>query len=174
MRHQSQCSSPSQPTPDSVFTTAYLARLREREESLTAGEAEYAGPWKCEPVPGKPGTVAVLRSWESLDRGDAPEAVFWHEETALLFAVVLPLVAREPLFHLGDSEESEGYPVGAVYGEQGEQVAGWLRRYDSRLIDALHLAEALARSPGALADLLDAAGPGAKEAVGRILARRDD
>jgi hypothetical protein len=103
------------------------------------------------------------------DRGDLPEAIFWHPETALLFALLLPLLAREPLFHLAEVEEPEGYAVSAVYGEQGTQVAGWLRRYESRQVEALHLAEALTRAPGALADLLDAAGPG----VGRILARRE-
>ena len=179
MRHQPQSTSPSQTHPqppfvESVFTPDYLARLHEGDESITAGEAEYSGPWKCEAVPGRPGAVAVLRTWESQERGDAPEAVFWHEETALLFAVVLPLLAREPLFHLSESEEAEGFPVRAVYGEQGAQVADWLRRYDSQLVEALHLAEALTRAPTALADLLDAAGPGAKEAVGRILARRGE
>jgi hypothetical protein len=173
MRHQPNSINPPSPPLDNVFSPAYLTRLREQEEVLTAGEAEYAGAWKCEPVPGKPGAVAVLRAWESLDRGDLPEAIFWHAETALLFALLLPLLAREPLFHLAEVEEPEGYAVSAVYGEQGPQVAGWLRRYESRQVEALHLAEALTRVPGALADLLDAAGPGAQEIVGRILARRE-
>ena len=173
MRHQYQSSSPTPAALDNVFSQVYLARLRERAESLTAGEAEYAGAWKCEPALGKPGAIAVLRSWESLDHGDVPEAIFWHPETALLFALILPLLAREPLFHLSEVEEPEGFAVSAVYGEQGQQVAGWLRRYESRQVEALHIAEALTRSPGALADLLAAAGPGAQEIVGRILARRE-
>src|SRR5262245_59955883 len=128
MRHQHQSSSPTPAALDNVFSAVYLARLREGEEALTAGEAEYAGPWKCEPVPGKLGAIAVLRAWESLDRGDVPEAIFWHAETALLFTLLLPLLAREPLFHLSQVEEPEGFAVSAVYGEQGQQVAGWLRR----------------------------------------------
>jgi hypothetical protein len=79
----------------------------------------------------------VLRSWESLARGEAPEAIVWHEETALLLAAMLPLVAREMLFHLSDQEEADGFPITAVYGEQGPQVAGWLRRFEPSLIGAL-------------------------------------
>jgi hypothetical protein len=103
----------------------------------------------------------VLRSWESLDRGDAPEAIVWHAETALLLAAILPLVSREMLFHLSDEEEADGFPITAVYGEQGPQVAGWLRRFEPGLVGALHLAEALARNPPALAAVLQASGDGA-------------
>jgi len=171
MRHRNESSSPSSSPLDNVFSPAYLARLHERDEVLTAGEAEYAGPWKCEAVPGRPGAVAVLRAWESLDRGDAPEAIVWHAETALLLAAILPLVSREMLFHLSEEEEPDGFPISAVYGEQGVQVAGWLRRYEPGLAAALHLAEALVRNPAALARLLQAAGGGAIEQVGCILAR---
>jgi hypothetical protein len=59
-----------------------------------------------------------------------------------------------------------------VYGEQGPQVAGWLDRYEPRWAEGLHLLEAIVRSPWALATLLEAAGPGAEEQVGRIRARR--
>ena len=69
------------PSPlDNAFSPAYLAHLREQDETLTAAEAELAGPWKNEPVPGKPGAVAVLRAWEDLTAGDRPVAVLWHEE----------------------------------------------------------------------------------------------
>ena len=47
---------------DNAFSPSYLARLRERDDSLTAAEAELAGPWKIEPVPGRPGAVAILRA----------------------------------------------------------------------------------------------------------------
>jgi hypothetical protein len=59
-----------------------------------------------------------------------------------------------------------------VYGEQGPQVAGWFDRYEPRWAEALHLLEAIVRSPWALATLLEAAGPGAEEQVGQIRARR--
>jgi hypothetical protein len=172
MRHPHQSTSPSTATLDSIFAPAYLARLAEEDEPLTAGEAEYAGPWKCEAVPGRPGAVAVLRAWEDLDRGDLPEGIFWHPETAALLAIALQLLAREPLFALSMEEEEDGFAVEAVYGEQGSQVAGWIRRHEPRLVETLHMLEALVRSPALLATLLDTAGPGAEVQVGRILARK--
>jgi hypothetical protein len=168
MRHPHQSTSPSTPTLDTVFSPAFLACLAEEDETLTAGEADLSGPWKCEPVPGRPGAVAVLRVWEELDRGDVPEGIFWHSETALLLSLVLPLVGREPLFALCNKEEADGFAVEAVYGEQGSQVAGWLRRHEPRVIEALHLVEAIVRSP----ILVAAAGPGVMEQIGRILARK--
>jgi hypothetical protein len=157
---------------DNAFTPAYLVRLREQEEVLTAAVAEMAGPWKTESVAGLPGAVAVLREWEDLDAGDRPVAVWWHEETARLLTVLLPALDREPLFYLEEEATPEGYPVVAVYGEQGPQIAGWFDRYEPRRVEGLHLLAALVRSPLALATLLEAAGPGAEEQVGRIRARR--
>jgi hypothetical protein len=161
------------PALDNVFSNDYLAQLRERDEVLTAGEAEFAGPWRCAPALGtaRPGAIAVLREWEDPER-DLPEGVLWHEETARLLAIALPIAEREPLFHLDDRETPDGFPLAAVYGEQGVQGAGWLRRYEPRLAEALHLLEGVVRSPRALADLLEAAGPVAVEQVGKILARR--
>ncbi|MEA2692467.1 MAG: hypothetical protein QOJ16_1854 [Acidobacteriota bacterium] len=117
---------------DNAFSPAYLARLRERDDSLTAAEAELAGPWKIEPVLGRPGAVAILRIWEDLAIGDPPVAVLWHLETARLLSVLLPAIDREPLFHVEEEAASEGFPLVAVYGEQGPQVAGWLDRYEPR------------------------------------------
>ena len=42
----------------------------------------------------------------------------------------------------------------------------------ARFAEGLHIIEALIRSPWALATLLEAAGPGAEEQVGKIRARR--
>jgi hypothetical protein len=172
MRSQPHSTSPSVPPLDNAFTPTYLARLREQEEVLTAAEAEMAGPWKEEPVRGKPGAVAVLRVWEELDAGDRPVAVWWHPETARLLTLLLPALDREPLFHLVEGETADGYPVLAVYGEQGSQIGGWFDRYEPRWVEGLHLLEAIVRSPLALATLLEAAGPGAEEQVGRIRARQ--
>ncbi len=172
MRSQPHSTSPSVPPLDNAFAPGYLARLREQDEVLTAAEAEMAGPWKEEPVLGKPGAVAVLRVWEELDAGDRPVAVWWHPETARLLTVLFPALDREPLFHLEEGETPDGYPVLATYGEQGPQVAGWFDRYEPRWAEGLHLLEAIVRSPLALATLLEAAGPAAEEQVGRIRARR--
>src|SRR5256885_1381805 len=118
---------------DNAFSPTYLARLRERDDSLTAAEAELAGPWKIEPVPGRPGAVAILRVWEDLAIGDPPVAVLWHLETAQLLSVLLPAIDREPLFYLKEDPASEGYPLVAVYGEQGRRDAGAPRENLARL-----------------------------------------
>jgi hypothetical protein len=164
-------STPASPL-DNAFSPSYLALLRDHDDALTAAEAELAGPWKIEPVPGRPGAVAILRLWEDLAVDDPPVAVLWHLETARLLSILLPVIDREPLFYLEEQETAEGFPLVAVYGEQGPQGAGWFDRYEPRWAEGLHLLEAITRSPWALAALLEAAGPGAEEQVGRIRARR--
>ena len=62
-----------------------------------------------------------------------------------------------------------GHPLIAVYGENGPQIAGWLRRYNPEVAAALHLFEAVLRSPYLLAQLLCIAGGVALTQVGRIL-----
>jgi hypothetical protein len=186
MRSQDQCTSPSgstpahpsnRRTPPNAFSPEFLADARDRDESLTTAEAEFSGPWKMEPLPRHPGWVAVLREWESLEEGDIPEAVFREEETAVFCKVVLPLIERERLYHLGgsanpDGELPGGYPVVAVHGEEGPQVRGYLRHYNSAVVEGLHIVESLNRSPAVHAEMLDAAGGGALEQVGRALAAR--
>jgi hypothetical protein len=172
MRSSRNTTSRSTSPLDNAFSPSYLELLRERDDSITAAEAELAGPWKIEPVPGRPGAVAILRVWEDLAIGDPPVAVLWHLETARLLSVLLPVIDREPLFHLEEQEKTEGFPLVAVYGEQRPQESGWLDRYEPRWAEGLHLLEAIVRSPWALATLLEAAGPGAEEQVGRIRARR--
>jgi hypothetical protein len=179
MRDENKCTNPSSQTvptlsggtPPSAFSPTFLAHLRDQDETLTASEAAVAGPWQSVPVPGWPGLVAVVREWECPGEGDRPEGLFCQEETARMFAAILPLVEREPLFHLAETPEGEaGFAVSAVYGEQGPCTVGWLRRSEPELIAALHLAEALVRRPASLAVLLQVAGSGALEQIGRILA----
>jgi hypothetical protein len=177
---QDGSSTPRVSTPPNAFDSAFLEQVQAEEEPLTAAEADLSGPWKLEALPpdaGWPGAFAVLRVWESLDRGDLPEAVFLHRETALLCAAALPLVEREPLFHLHDEPAAGaplpgGHPVSSLYGEQGVVVRGWLRRFQPELVEALHLLEGLVRAPHHLADVGCAAGGGALHHLGRILAER--
>ncbi len=96
--------------------------------------------------------------------------MFDQEEVARLFAVALPLLGREPLFHLGKEAGPDGYPVTAIDGEQGPQECGTLALYEPEALAAVHLLQALIRSPVALAALIETAGPGAVAQVGRILA----
>jgi hypothetical protein len=179
MRSPEQFTSRSVPTPPNAFTPAFLERLQGEDETLTASEADLAGPWKVEPVPGHPGAVALLREWESLAKGDLPEAVFLHQELAELCAAGLPLVEREPLFSLEEAIDPAapvcaGHPVRAVFGEQGPAVCGWLRRHNPGVTAILHVLEGLARSPRQLAAVNAVAGGEALRQVGRILAERWD
>ena len=175
-RRSENGSSVPAPRPN-AFSPEFLQHLRDTPEPLTAAEADLAGPWKVEPVPGQPGAYAVLREWESVERGDLPEAVFLDEETASICAAGLPLVNREFLFHLAEEAQRAdltraGYPLSAVFGQQGPRVCGWLRHYDLQLVATLHILEALIRRPRSLAEVNLAAGGGALEQVGRYLAER--
>lgn len=177
MRSRTDSTSPRPSSPPNAFAPGFLEQIQEVDEPPTASEAELAGPWKREAVPGHPGAVAVLRAWESLEEGDVPELVFVQEEGAALVAVVLPLIEREPLVHLGsepvpDGPLPGGYPVIAMFGDQGPQVVGWSRRYRPQVAFALHLVEGLARAPQSLAEVNRAAGGGALVQVGRYLAAR--
>jgi len=179
MPSRKDSTSASSPTPPNAFEPTFLEQLQVDGEPLTAAEAELAGPWKREPVPGHPGAVAVLRAWEDQEQGDVPQGVFRHAETAALCSALLSLVDREPLFHLSEVPDPDpeaplpgGYPLVATFGEQGPAVSGWLPRYHPGIAVALHLLEALVRAPQSLAEVLVAAGPGTLAQVGRYLAAR--
>jgi hypothetical protein len=179
MRHSAaDGTSVSTPTPPNAFDAAFLTQVQAEEEALTASEADLAGPWKLEPLhpdAGWPGAVAVLRLWESLDKGDIPEAVFLHQETGTLCVALLSLLEREPLFHLHDQPAAAaplagGYPLVAMFGQQGPMVRGWLRRFHPEVAAGLHLLEGLVRSPFHLATVGDSAGGAALTLFGRLLA----
>ncbi len=178
MRGCPQCSSPSStpppapPSSPSIFSPEFLACLRGRDEVPTAAESDLAGPWRFEPVPGRPGSTGVLRAWEDLEQGDIPRAVFDQEQLAQLCATVLPLLRREPVFHLGETAGERGFPVIAIDGEHGPLECGALALFEPEVVAALDLFQGLIRSPAALAAVIDAAGPGALAQVGRLLAGR--
>ena len=177
MQRSGHGTSSAVPSRPNAFSPEFLEQLREAPEPQTACEADLSGPWKLEPVPGVPGAVAVLREWESLAKGDLPEAVFLDRETGALFAAVLPVSGREPFFDQGESPSPEApvttaHPLTAMYGDEGSRVCGWVRRSNPAAVAALHVAEGLARNPRSLAEVNLAAGGEALEQVGRYLAER--
>jgi hypothetical protein len=119
------------------------------------------------------GGFALLREWESLEDGDEPYATFDSRELALIAAAILPTTGREPLFRLATEPDAAGFPLLALprgaAGGRGVAVAGHLRDFDEDLAVALNFVAALARSPRALARLLEAAGHVALEQAGSIL-----
>src|SRR4029077_20113552 len=153
-----------------AFTPLFLSRLGERDEPPTAGEADVAGPWRIEFIPGH--GFGLFRIAESLARGHAPVAVFPSRWLALLAAAVLPGTGRDPLLRIDKDPDAEGtYPL-LLPGREGEEVAGRLHLFDERLVDALNVAIHLLQAPESLAWLLEAAGAVALERCGTILDER--
>ncbi len=149
------------PTPVNAFTEEYLALLNERDEPVTAGEADYAGPWSVEDLPR--GGHALLRSGQDLDT-DRPYAIFSLLELAQVAAAVLPGTGREKKYRLGpDEEPGRGYPI----FRSGETV-GYVQLFDEDLVASLNVIDFLLASPHDFAWLLEAAGGLALQHVGRI------
>ncbi len=156
----------SYPDSSNAFSPSFLEAFMERDEPPTAGEADVAGPWFVEPIPGL--GFGLFRAGESLTRGFRPAAVFPDRWLALLAAAVLPGTGRDALLRLHKETDPEGYGVALDDGT----VIGHLELFDEPLLDAMNVAVSLARSPRSLAYLLEAAGPLALERCGAILAVR--
>jgi hypothetical protein len=153
--------------PAHVFTRDFLRRFDEEDEPPTAAEAVVAGVAPVFPV----GEVfAVYLPGESAEKGHLPVAIFRDGWRAQLAAAVLPGTGREPLVRLKKDAGPRGYPLVAGLDPDGEpEIAGHFRHFDEALASALHVAEALLRSPDCLAALLAAAGKVTLERVGTLL-----
>jgi len=152
------------PLPPNAFTAEYLELLAERDEPVTAAEADVAGPWHLEAHPSS--GWAVLRQGESLESSQ-PVAIFSKKDAARLAAAVLPSTGRPSRYRLGKDPDALGYPI---YDE--DQVVGHFERFHEDLLVALNVVDALVSSPGDLAWLLDAAGGLALDHAGKIALER--
>ena len=169
MRGSDESNTPSVasvPSLRNAFQPQFLKQIGERDEPVTAGEADVAGPWAVEKIPGA--GWGLYRSGEGFSRGFAPTAVFPDRFLALLAAAVLPGTGRDRLLRLAAEAGADGF---AVQLDDGETV-GHLRLFDEPLLDALNVAIGLVRSPQSLAYLLEAAGAVALEHCGAILDRQ--
>lgn len=146
-----------------AFDPDFLDVLDELSEVETGAEVEFGGPWKIEPTTDG---YALLRLWEVTGDGDAPEALLTSFHDALRFFAVLPALGRDPRVRMAQDEDSEGF---ALWGPGGP--VGHLRLFNDELMQAVHVADCVTRSPLALSALLIAAGPQAIQEVGRILRR---
>ncbi|HEX4960638.1 MAG TPA: hypothetical protein VF173_07345 [Thermoanaerobaculia bacterium] len=146
-----------------AFSRSFLKRIGERDEPPVAGEADVAGPWHVEEVPGGFG---LFRQGESLSRQSRPSALFAERWLALLAAAVLPGTGRDALFRLSKEADSAGY---AVEESASGKAAGHLALFDETLLDALNAAAVLVSHPVSLAFLLEGAGQVALERAGAIL-----
>ena len=153
-----------------AFTTQFLGRLAERDEPPTAGEADVAGPWRIDPIPGN--GFGLFRLGESLARGFAPVAVFPSRWLALIAAAILPGTGRDPLLHLDKTPDADGgYPL-LLPGPDGGEIVGQFQLFDENAVGAMNAAIHLLQSPESLAWLLEAAGAVALERCGAILDER--
>lgn len=150
--------------PANAFTEEYLKLLSQRDEPVTAAEADTAGPWHLEP---HPQGWAVLRQGESLDKGSTPTAVFQKKDAARLTAAVLPGTGRRLRYRLGKDAEALGFPL-----FDDNRVAGHLRFFDEDLVSALNVVDALVSMPRDLAWMIDGAGGLALDHAGKIALER--
>ena len=160
-------STPSPPTPPNAFDSTFLRRFDERDEPPTASEANMAGPWTIEPVPGV--GFALYRAGESRARSFKPVALFIERWLALLAAAVLPGTGRKPLLFL--SQEAGAGGSYTVTLKEGRPV-GQLGLFDERLVDSMNAVVGVVRAPQGITDLLEAAGAVALERAGALLDQR--
>jgi hypothetical protein len=155
---------PGADVASTAFTSAFLERLHQLEDSPGALEAELTGPWSIRPL--ATGGYGVFRSWEAPELGDEPRWRLADPCLAELTAALLPLVGRPESLYLRPSPEDEGYAL-----ERNGEICGHTRIFDRDFVDALDLVIELCRQPEALARLLENAGPTVLELVGRRLQR---
>jgi len=173
MRANPDCIRPSTPStssaPATVFTPAFLERIRRFRNPPTARQAALSGPWEVEPVWSEENgrQYAVSRREEPLANGGTAFGVFPARETALQTAAVLPAVGAPVTLHLNGNGHRLGHAL-----HDGQEFLGHLTREEPGLLSHLHLTRSLVADPDALAALLEAAGPQALAMLGRALHRR--
>jgi hypothetical protein len=91
-----------------AFVPSFLERIGERDEPPTAAEADAAGPWRVEEIPGE--GFGLFRLGESRGRGFRPAAVFRQRFLALFAAAVLPGTGPPPRL---DPPLTRCYPPGS-------------------------------------------------------------
>jgi hypothetical protein len=154
-----------------AFPSDLLCRLDDRDEPPTAAEAAVAGLATIHPVPGDGFYLYLPGERPGAER--VPLAWFGDRSRALLAAAVLPSTGRDPAFRLRQEPGPDGFALIAGVARDGNpEIAGRLRLFDEAWAAALHVADALVRSPECLALLLEAVGKVALERAGAILDAR--
>jgi hypothetical protein len=163
------------PSPGNAFTPAFLDILDPEDDPPTATEAVAEGPWTVVPAtapkipfaePNGPEPWAVVREGDRPD-AEPPAGTFVHLHPARLTAAAVPIAGRDGVFRLDREPDPRGFAL-----RQDGRVVGHLPWHHQELVVALNHLDALARSPRALAAVLEAAGASAVGRVGALLARR--
>ena len=162
-------------SPGNAFDRAFLDLLDPEDDPVTATEAVAEGPWTVARVtapkipfaePNGPEPWAVVREGDRPE-DESPAATFVHLHSARLAAAAVPVAARDAVYRLGREQDPRGFAL-----SQAGRVVGHLPWHHQELVAALNHLDALARSPRALAAVLEAAGASALARVGALLARR--
>jgi hypothetical protein len=163
------------PSPGNAFTPTVLDLLDPEDDPPTATEAVAEGPWTVVRAtapkipfaePNGPEPWAVVREGGRAD-DEPPAATFVHLHPARLATAALPIAARDGVYRLDREPDPGGFAL-----RQDGRVVGHLPWHHQELVAALNHLDALARSPRALAAVLEAAGATALARVGALLARR--
>jgi hypothetical protein len=172
MRDQEQSTRLS---PGNAFDRAFLDLLDPEDDPVTATEAVAEGPWTVVRVtapkipfaePNGPEPWAVVREGDRPE-DEPPAATFVHLHPARLAAAAVPVAARDAAYRLDREQDPRGFAL-----RHDGRVIGHLPWHHQELVAALNHLDALARSPRALAAVLEAAGASALQRVGALLARR--
>jgi hypothetical protein len=147
-------------SPSSVFNDHFLELFGRRDESCSSSEAELSGRWK---IVEREGAFELYRQWEGA-ASDPPFATFHRLEHALLFAAMAPAASRTPVYQGNRASEDDRNSIFC-----GGDEVGTVRWFDQEIVNVLNVGAYLVRNPLALALLLEAAGPSALAAVGRLL-----
>ena len=167
------------PPTANAFAAPFLDVLDPEDDPLTATEAAAEGPWTVVRVAAPKVPFAEPRHQESANaepwavvrHGDPPDhepaATFVHLHPARLATAALPIAARDGAYRLDREPDPRGFAL-----RQDGRVVGHLPWHHQELVVALGHLDALARSPRALAAVLEAAGASALRRVGAVLAGR--
>jgi hypothetical protein len=145
-----------------AFSPFFLHLISQRDEPPTAGEADVAGPWRILEMPGR--RFGVFRLGESPERDTARRRCSGSGGSLCWRRWSSPARTRDVAFRLHKAAGPKGY---AIETGNGGELVGHSELFDERLVEALHVVACLVRSPEALANILEAAGPVAldREAV---------
>jgi hypothetical protein len=165
----------TRPSAGNAFTSAFLDLLDPEDDPMTATEAVAEGPWTVVPVtapkipfaePNGPEPWAVMREGNRPE-DEPPAATFVHLQPARLATAAVPIAARDAVYRLDRDPDPRGFAL-----RQDGRAVGHLPWHHLELVVALNHLDALARSPRALAAVLEAAGASALARVGALLPRR--
>jgi hypothetical protein len=162
-------------SPGNAFDRAFLDLLNPEDDPVTATEAVAEGPWTVVRVtapkipfaePNGPEPWAVVREGDRPE-DEPPAATFVHLHPARLAAAAVPIAARDAAYRLDRDQDPRGFAL-----RHDGRVVGHLPWHHQEFVAALNHLDALARSPRALAAVLEAAGASALRRVGALLAER--